>query len=154
MQEVSKVSDWRRWGLNGLPACCKCRTCSQEQKGELKEARPLLLLLLSHCVSGALTSSAGAALERFHLCFVATCCTEGCVFDIYLETVDSRSAAGQLWGKSRNTCAHRGVTKGINKDGRRLCQRFMKTYRLLKANRERWVTCGTGEGTPPGQRNK
>lgn len=68
-----------------------------------------------------------------------------CVFDIYPETVDSRSAAGQLWGKSRNTCAHRGVTKGINKDGRRLCQRFVKTYRLLKANRERWVTCGTGK---------
>lgn len=23
-------------GLNGLPACCKCRTCSQEQKGRVK----------------------------------------------------------------------------------------------------------------------
>lgn len=38
---------------------------ARNKKAELKEARPLLLLLLSHCVSGALTSSTGAALERF-----------------------------------------------------------------------------------------
>lgn len=53
------------WALMVCQLVVSAELAARNKKAELKEARPLLLLLLSHCVSGALTSSTGAALERF-----------------------------------------------------------------------------------------
>lgn len=85
---------------------------ARNKKAELKEARPLLLLLLSHCVSGALTSSTGAALERFEPFSSLLCSQLAVLKDACLIFTRRLWTAGQLqvsYEVTAETPVHTGV---------------------------------------------